>query len=74
MIPPEQDSDFVAHMEQVLDVYKRVYDESNQAVCMDESPEQLVEDVACTSIEPGKEARVDYQVYPSRSSEYLYGQ
>lgn len=47
-------------MEQVLDVYKRPYDATRPVVCMDESPEQLVEDVATTVIEPGKEARVDY--------------
>jgi hypothetical protein len=46
-------------MEQVLDVYKRPYDEEFPVVCMDESPEQLIEEVKSTDIEPGKEARVD---------------
>jgi transposase len=48
-------------MEQVLDVYKRPYDEENPVVCMDESPQQLIEDVETTVIEPGKDARVDYE-------------
>jgi hypothetical protein len=48
-------------MEQVLDVYKRPYDEDNPVVCTDESPHQLIEDVNTTVMEPGKEARVDYE-------------
>jgi hypothetical protein len=46
-------------MEQVLDVYKRPYDADYPVVCMDESPQQLIEDVRTTEIEPGKDARVD---------------
>ena len=48
-------------MEQVLDVYKRGYDLDNPVVCMDESPKQLIEECNSTVIEPGKEARVDYE-------------
>jgi hypothetical protein len=33
VIPPEQNAEFVAHMEQVLDVYKRPYNEENPVVC-----------------------------------------
>lgn len=42
MIPPKQNSEFVAHMEQVLDIYKKPYDERFPVVCMDESPKQLI--------------------------------
>ena len=51
----------MANMENVLDVYKRVYDQNNPVVCMDESPKQLIE--MCNSIpaEPGREVRVDYE-------------
>lgn len=42
MIPPLQNSDFVAHMEMVLDVYKMPYDPHFPVVCMDESPKQLI--------------------------------
>jgi transposase len=59
VIPPEQNAEFVAHMEQVLDVYKRPLDEDYPVVCMDESPQQLIEVVNSTAIEPGQEARED---------------
>ena len=48
-------------MEQVLDVYKRPYDEDFPVVCMDESPEQLTETVREEKMEAGKEKRVDYE-------------
>jgi transposase len=48
-------------MEQVLDVYKRPCDDEHPVVCMDESPQQLIEDVQTTVIEPGQDARVDYE-------------
>ncbi|MBE7174650.1 MAG: IS630 family transposase [Williamsia sp.] len=43
MIPPKQSADFVYHMEQVLSVYQRPYDEQFPLVCIDESPKQLIE-------------------------------
>jgi hypothetical protein len=48
-------------MEQVLDVYKRAYNEDFPVICMDESPEQLIETVREEVMPPGKEARVDYE-------------
>lgn len=48
-------------MEQVLDIYKLPYDEQYPVVCMDESPKQLIEDVASMPAGPGQEARVDYE-------------
>ena len=48
-------------MEHVLDVYKRPYNEDFPVVCMDESPEQLIETVQEEKIEPGKEKRIDYE-------------
>ena len=48
-------------MEHVLDVYKEAYDEDYPVVCMDESPKQLIEDVASTPIRPGQDARMDYE-------------
>lgn len=48
-------------MEQVLDVYKRPYNEENPVICMDESPKQLIETVQEEKMEPGKEKRVDYE-------------
>lgn len=51
----------MARMEQVLDVYQRPYNEQIPVVCMDESPKQLIEDCASQAMEPGQEARVDYE-------------
>jgi transposase len=48
-------------MEQVLDVYRRPYNENNPVVCMDESPEQLIETVQKTEMKPGQDARQDYE-------------
>lgn len=41
-IPEEQSADFVACMEDVLEVYSRPYDEKYPVVCMDEKPLQLL--------------------------------
>ena len=62
MIPPEKNSDFVANMERVLDIYKRPYDAAFPIVCMDESPKQLIEaGKPSKAMKPGCEARVDYE-------------
>ena len=62
MIPPECNSEFVANMEKVLDVYKRPYNEDNPVVCMDESPKQLISEARPSSpMKPGQESRVDYE-------------
>lgn len=61
VIPPQQSSEFVANMEHVLDIYKLPYDEDYPVVCMDESPKQLIEEVASIPLKQGQEARVDYE-------------
>jgi transposase len=49
-------------MEQVLDVYKRPYDERFPVVCMDESPRQLIGEVKePLPAKPGSERRHDYE-------------
>jgi len=62
VIPPEADAEFVAHMEDVLDVYSRPYDANIPVLCMDEQPVQLVEEVQrpieATKTHP---RRVDYE-------------
>ena len=40
-IPPKQNADFVAHMEDVLEVYSRPYEPRRPVVCMDEQPIEL---------------------------------
>ena len=44
-IAPENSGEFVAAMEDILDVYKRPYDPVRPVVGMDETPKQLVADV-----------------------------
>lgn len=62
MIPPEQNGNFVAGMERVLDVYRRPYDPRFPVVCMDESPKQLIgETKTPIAAEPGKPAKYDYE-------------
>lgn len=43
-IPPKQNAEFVAHMEDVLSVYARPYDAKHPVICMDEKPYQLLDD------------------------------
>ena len=62
MIPPEQNGSFVAHMEMVLDVYKRPYDPKYPVVCMDETPKQLIAETrAPIPVAPGRPAQHDYE-------------
>lgn len=42
VIPPEQDAEFVAGMEEILDTYARPADPQQPLVCMDEQPYQLL--------------------------------
>ena len=51
MIPPQRNADFAAGMERVLDVYRRPYDANLSAVCMDETPRQLIGEM-CTPARP----------------------
>ena len=45
VIPPSQNAQFAANMENVLGIYKRRYEERFPVICMDEQPVQLLEDV-----------------------------
>ena len=52
----------MAHMEMVLEVYKRALDPQRPVVCMDESPKQLIAETRIPiSASPGKPARHDYE-------------
>jgi len=60
VIPPEQDGDFVAAMEDVLDVYEKPYDPKRPVVCMDEQPRQLIgEERIPIPMKPGQVQRYD---------------
>ena len=62
VIPPEQDAEFVACMEEVLETYAEAYDPKHPVLCMDEQPVQLLKEtrvpIAATK-KHGK--RVDYE-------------
>src|SRR4030095_16326027 len=54
------DDDYIAKMEDVLEVYNRPYDPQQPVVCLDEKPIPLHADVRPTSpAAPGREARRD---------------
>jgi len=62
VIPPEQDADFVARMEDVLDLYCRPYDPATPVVNMDEQPVQLVKETRSPlPPAPGRPQRIDYE-------------
>lgn len=62
MIPPDQNSDFIANMEMVLDVYKQPYNPNFPVVCMDESPKQLIKETKQPiNARPGSLSKFDYE-------------
>ena len=62
MIPPDQNADFVAHMEDILEVYKRPYNQDLPVVCMDEQPIQLVRETRKSiPASPGTVECYDYE-------------
>lgn len=62
VIPPESDGEFVANMEDVLEVYATSYNPLIPVICMDEQPIQLLGEtrtaIAATQNHP---VRVDYE-------------
>jgi len=68
VIPPEQNGQFVAQMEKVLDLYQMPYDPSKPMVNMDEQPVQLIKETrtpipakAGSADKPGSPERFDYE-------------
>lgn len=55
---PEADADFVAKMEDVLEVYQRPYDPLRPVVCIDETNKQLIEEIRIPC-KPGYSEKVD---------------
>jgi DDE superfamily endonuclease len=72
VIPPEQDAEFVAAMEDVLDVYERPADPKRPTVCVDELHTQLI-DETCRPLAParGRVERYDYE-YVRRGSANIF--
>lgn len=62
VIPPENDAEFTACMEEVLDTYEKPYNPSVPVICMDEQPVQLVKEVKPPIEESLDHAkRIDYE-------------
>jgi hypothetical protein len=62
VIPPEQSAEFVANMEDVLEVYRRPYNAACPVVCMDEQPTQLIKETRkAIPAAPGYPERVDFE-------------
>jgi hypothetical protein len=62
VIPPEQDAEFVAHMEEVLEIYHLPYDPKRPVICMDEQPIQLVKETRIPLLaKPGYPESTDYE-------------
>lgn len=60
-ILPDQSTEFVYHMEDVLSLYQEPYDPDNPLVCFNEHPVQLVAHVRDPrTAGPGMVAREDY--------------
>lgn len=59
---PKVDAEFVARMEDVLELYAEPADESRPVVCFDETPRQLIgESRVPVAPKPGRQARFDYE-------------
>jgi len=62
VIPPEADSEFVAHMEEVLETYEKPYNRAVPVLCMDEQPVQLLKETRAPIPATTRHAkRVDYE-------------
>jgi DDE superfamily endonuclease len=60
-IPERDHARFVAHMEQLLDVYQEHFDEAHPLICMDEASKQVVADVEpALPMTPGHPRREDH--------------
>lgn len=57
---PSASADFVAAMEEVLDVYEQPYDPKRPKVCFDVSSRQLIEQTRLP-VQAGQIRRVDYK-------------
>lgn len=59
---PKVDAEFVARMEDVLELYAEPPDKKRPVVCFDETPRQLIGEARVpVAAKPGKPARVDYE-------------
>ena len=70
---PKVSGEFVARMEDVLDLYHEAYDPERPVVCFDETSRQLVEDVRPPiKAKPGRVERYDTGVPAKRDPEPVH--
>lgn len=61
-IPSKEDAEFVACMEDILDVYELSYDPVRPVVCMDEKPYQLLDHARDSlPMRPGDNQKIDFE-------------
>lgn len=71
-IPPQQNAEFVARMEGLLDLYQRPYNPDEPVICMDESLKELQQAVYFPlQTAPGRPARFDYLYKPAGAATLL---
>ncbi len=59
---PKVDAEFVARMEDVLELYAEVPDKRSPVVCFDETPRQLIGEARVpVAAKPGEPAHIDYE-------------
>lgn len=69
---PKIDREFVTRMEDVLELYARIYRKSEPVVCIDERPVQLLDPARPSRpMRPGRIARHDYE-YVRRGTANIY--
>lgn len=62
VIPPEENGEFVARMEDLIDLYQRPSNPKVPVICMDEQPLQLIKEVRLPlSMAPNRPVRYDYE-------------
>jgi len=62
VIPPKQNGEFVARMEEILEIYAWEYDADYPVICMDEQPVQLIRETRePIPTAPGNPAKYDYE-------------
>ena len=62
VIPPEQNGQFVAQMEDILELYQKPYHPKIPVVCQDEQPVQMIQNTReSIPAKPGHPQREDYE-------------
>ena len=71
-IPPQQNAEFVARMEALLDLYQQPYNPLEPVLCMDESLKELQQAIYFPlQTRPGRPSRYDYLYKPAGAATLL---